>query len=154
MIWVLRLVGFIFLFLDCFQMGFYFVTTGWIFKIGLCMNSINKSINHTTASRSTAIAFSVMIHFAMKNYALLYCLYHSPTSSAALICWSVLIPKTLRSSMHSFSFSPPGNDTPCDYSEHLELRQRDAELRVGTNDPIIHATKWKISEAVRWLPAF
>ena len=23
-------------------MGFYFVTTGWIFEIGLCVNSINK----------------------------------------------------------------------------------------------------------------
>jgi len=25
-------------------MGFYFVTTGWIFEIGLCVNSIKKSI--------------------------------------------------------------------------------------------------------------
>ena len=24
-------------------MGFYFVTTGWIFEIGLCVNSINQS---------------------------------------------------------------------------------------------------------------
>ena len=31
-------------FLACFQMGFYFVTTGWIFEIGLCVNSINQSI--------------------------------------------------------------------------------------------------------------
>ena len=29
-----------FFYLACFQMGFYFVTTGWIFKIGLCVNSI------------------------------------------------------------------------------------------------------------------
>ena len=36
--WVLLLV-----FFSCFQMGFYFVTTGWIFEIGLCENSI-KSI--------------------------------------------------------------------------------------------------------------
>ena len=27
----------IFLFLACFQMGFYFVSTGWIFEIGLCV---------------------------------------------------------------------------------------------------------------------
>ena len=25
-------------------MGFYFVTTGWILEIGLCVNSINQSI--------------------------------------------------------------------------------------------------------------
>ena len=30
-------------FLACFQMGFYFVTTGWIFEISLCLNSINQS---------------------------------------------------------------------------------------------------------------
>ena len=45
MIWVLLLFVFffwIFLFF-CFQMGFYFVTTGWIFEIGLCVNSINQS---------------------------------------------------------------------------------------------------------------
>ena len=33
--WVLLLV-----FFSRFQMGFYFVTTGWIFEIGLCENSI------------------------------------------------------------------------------------------------------------------
>ena len=27
-----------FFFLACFQMGFYSVTTGWIFEIGLCEN--------------------------------------------------------------------------------------------------------------------
>ena len=31
-------------FLACFQMGFYFATTGSIFEIGLCENSINQSI--------------------------------------------------------------------------------------------------------------
>ena len=30
-------------FFSNFQMGFYFVTTGWIFEIGLCENSINQS---------------------------------------------------------------------------------------------------------------
>ena len=29
--------------LSCFRMGFYFVTTGWIFEISLCENSINQS---------------------------------------------------------------------------------------------------------------
>ena len=33
-----------FFFFACFQMGFYFVTTGWIFEIGLGVNSINQSI--------------------------------------------------------------------------------------------------------------
>ena len=32
------------LYLACFQMGLYFVTTGWIFEIGLCENSFNQSI--------------------------------------------------------------------------------------------------------------
>ena len=31
------------MFFSSFQMGFYFVTTGWIFEIGLCVNSINQS---------------------------------------------------------------------------------------------------------------
>ena len=35
--WVLPMV-----FFSCFQMGFYFVTTGWIFEMGLCENSINS----------------------------------------------------------------------------------------------------------------
>ena len=34
-------------------MGLYFVTTGWIFKIGLCVNSINQSINRCDALKST-----------------------------------------------------------------------------------------------------
>ena len=33
-----------FFFLACFQMGFYFVTTGWIFEVGLCENSINQHV--------------------------------------------------------------------------------------------------------------
>ena len=28
---------------SCIQMGFYFVTTGWIYEMGLCENSINQS---------------------------------------------------------------------------------------------------------------
>ena len=38
MMWMLLLI-----FLACFQMSFYFVTTAWIFEIGLCENSINQS---------------------------------------------------------------------------------------------------------------
>ena len=98
---------------------------------------------YTTASRSTALAFSVMIQFAMKNYALVYCFRHSPTSSAALICWSVLIPKPLRSSTparkrHSLRFlrTPRAtaercrlmnrkqrSDTRCHELKHFEGRQ-------------------------------
>ena len=36
--WVLLMV-----FFSNFQMGFYFVTTGWIFEIGLCENSNSGS---------------------------------------------------------------------------------------------------------------
>jgi len=48
MIWVLLTSGeggFIFLFIACFLMGFFVVTTGCIFEIGLCVDSINQSIN-------------------------------------------------------------------------------------------------------------
>ena len=46
MIWVLLPVSFFFwIFYACVQMGCYFVTTGWILEIGLCVNSINQSIN-------------------------------------------------------------------------------------------------------------
>ena len=40
-----------------FQMGFYFVTTGWIFLIGLCENSINQSIN---VSLTTIISSTIL----------------------------------------------------------------------------------------------
>ena len=41
-----------FLLLACFQMGFYFVTTGWIVEIGLsCENSINQSTHISCRSR-------------------------------------------------------------------------------------------------------
>ena len=45
--------GVIFLFLACFQMGFYFVTTGWIIEIGVCVNSINQSIKVYISGRIT-----------------------------------------------------------------------------------------------------
>ena len=38
--WVLLMV-----FFSNFQMGFYVVTTGWIFEIGLCENSIQFNSN-------------------------------------------------------------------------------------------------------------
>ena len=37
--------------LACFQMGFYFVTTGWIFEIGLCENSIHFNSNSLEFNR-------------------------------------------------------------------------------------------------------
>ena len=39
--WVLLMV-----FFSNFQMGFYFVTTGWSFEIGLCENSIQFNSNN------------------------------------------------------------------------------------------------------------
>ena len=45
--------GVIFLFLACFQMGFYFMTTGWIIEIGVCVNSINQSIKVYISGRIT-----------------------------------------------------------------------------------------------------
>ena len=56
--WVLLLVVFSFgtyFFLACFQMGFYFVTTGWIFEIGLCVNSINQRVGGIVTSHSYCV---------------------------------------------------------------------------------------------------
>ena len=63
------------------------------------------TFEHTTACRSPALVFSATIHFAMKCSAVLR---HSPSSWVAVVHWSALMPKALRSSMkhriHSFSW--------------------------------------------------
>ena len=71
------------------------------------------TFGHNTACRSPALAFSAAVHFAMK-YCAASCsavLRHSPTSWAAVVHWSALMPKALRSSrkhpIHSFSWPPP-----------------------------------------------
>ena len=71
---------------------------------------------HTTACRSPALAFSATIHFAMKCSAPCSAvLRHSPSSWAAVVHWSALMPKALRSSrkhpIHSFP-CPPHSPPP------------------------------------------
>ena len=66
------------------------------------------AFGHTTACRSPAMVFSAAIHFAMKCSAPCSAvLRHSPSSWAAVVHWSALMPKGLRSSrkhsIHSFS---------------------------------------------------
>ena len=70
----------------------------------------SRSFGHTTACRSSALAFSATIHFAMKCSApCSVVLRHSPSSWAAVFHWSALMPKALGSSrkhpIHSFLWS-------------------------------------------------
>ena len=54
----------VFLFLACFQMGFYFVTTGWIFEIGLCVSIQFNSIHFNSPQYShelCAISLALLI---------------------------------------------------------------------------------------------
>ena len=69
------------------------------------------TFGYTIACRSPALAFSAAIHFAMKRFAPCSAvLRHPPRPWAAVVHWSVLIPKALRSSrkhpIHSFSWPP------------------------------------------------
>ena len=66
---------------------------------------------HTTASRSPSLAFAAAIHFVMKCSAPCSAvLRRSPSSKAAVVHWSVLMPKALRSSrkqpIHYFPCPP------------------------------------------------
>ena len=74
------------------------------------------TVGHTTACHSPALAFSAAIHFAMKRSAPCSAvLRHSPSFWAAVVHWSALISKALRSSrkhsIHYFS-CPPTQPTP------------------------------------------
>ena len=69
------------------------------------------TFGHTTACRSPALIFSAAIHFAMKCSApCAAVLRHSASSWAAVVHWSALMPKAVRSSrkhpIHSFSWPP------------------------------------------------
>ena len=69
------------------------------------------TFGHTSPCRSPALIFSAVIHFAMKRSASCStALHHSPLFWAAVVHWSALIPKALRSSrkhsIHSFSWPP------------------------------------------------
>ena len=69
---------------------------------------------HTTAYRSLALPFVAAIHFAVKRYAPFvlpsYAIPPLVLGLAAVVHWSALTPKALRSSrrhhIHSFSWSP------------------------------------------------
>ena len=69
------------------------------------------TFGRTTACRSPALALSAAIHYAMKRPAPCSAvLRHSPSSWAAVVRWSALVPKALRSSrkhlIHYFSWAP------------------------------------------------
>ena len=82
---------------------------------------LSVTFGHTAACRCSALAFSAAIHFAMKRSApCSTVLRHSPSSWVALVYWSALMPKALRSSRkhptHSLSRfptqpAPPINST-------------------------------------------
>ena len=87
------------------------------------------TFGHTSACRRPALAFSGAIHFAMKRSAASCSavLRLSPPSWAAVVHWSVSMPKALRSSrrrpIHSFSCPPHAARTPHQFAEHHALRQ-------------------------------
>ena len=74
------------------------------------------TVGHTTACHSPALAFSAAIHFAMKSAApCSTVLRHSPSSWAAVVHWSALIPKAVRSSRkHPINYfsCPPTQPAP------------------------------------------
>ena len=81
------------------------------------------TFGHTTACRSPALVFSATIHFAIKCPAPCSAvLRHSPSSWAAVVHWSALMPKARRSSrkhpIHSFSW-PPTQPAPPTISPNI-----------------------------------
>ena len=76
----------------------------------------SRYVCHTTACRSPALTFSAAINFALERsapYSAVLC--HLPSSSAAVVHWSALIPKAPRSfrrhPIHYFS-CPPTQPAP------------------------------------------
>ena len=81
------------------------------------------TFGHTTACRSPALALSASIYFAMTCSAPCSAvLHHSPSSWAAVVHWSALMPKAQRSSrkhsIHSFP-DPPHSPRPHHFSKQL-----------------------------------
>ena len=72
------------------------------------------TFGHTTACRSPALVFSATIHFAIKYSAPCSAvLRHSPSSWAAVVHWSALVPKALRSyRKHTLFPGPPHSPRP------------------------------------------
>ena len=86
------------------------------------------TFGHTTACRNPALAFSAVINFAItRSAACSAVLRHSPLSWAAVVHWSALMPKSMRSSrkhpIHSFSCPLTQPARPHQFSEHHALRQ-------------------------------
>ena len=82
------------------------------------------TFGHTTACQSPALAFSAAIHFAMKRSAPCSAvLRHSPSSWVAVVQWSAVMPKALRSSrkhpIHSFSWPPTQPALPSTNSPNI-----------------------------------
>ena len=87
------------------------------------------TFGHITTCRSPALAFSAAIHLAMKRSASCSAvLSHSPSFWAAIVNWSALILKALRSSsrkhlIYSFSWPSTQPAPPHQFYEHHALRQ-------------------------------
>ena len=101
------------------------------------------TFGHTTACRSPALVFSATIHYAMKCSVLCSAvLRHSPSSWAAVVHWSALMPKALRSSrkhpIHSFSW-PPTQSAPPTISTEPFLRNHFYEHNAPRQSRILHA---------------
>ena len=82
------------------------------------------TFGHTTPCRSRALTFSAAMHFAMKHSAPCSAiLRHSPSSWAAVVHRSVLIPKAPRSSRKNLIYSvswPPTQPTPPTSSPNIK----------------------------------
>ena len=86
------------------------------------------TFGHTAACRSPALAFAAAIHFAMKCSAPCSAvLRHSPSSWAAVIHWSALMPKgseVVQETPHPLFFLALHTArAPHQFSEHHALRQ-------------------------------
>ena len=86
-------------------------TSSSTLALGYPLLGPSRTFGHTNACHRSALTFSAAIHFTMKCSA--FCsavLRHSPSSWAAVVHWSALMPKALRSSrkhpIHSFSWPP------------------------------------------------
>ena len=100
--------------------------------LGILFLALPVTFGHTTVivCRSPAFVFSAAIHFTMKCSAPCSAvLRHSPSSWAAVVRWSALMPKALRSTRkhpthNPLFFLPPHTArAPHQFSEHHALRQ-------------------------------
>ena len=95
------------------------------------------AFGHTTACRSPALIFSAGIRFAIKRFTPCSAvLRHSPSSWAAVVRWSALIPKALRSSkrhpLYPFSWPPT---QPAHHSSPPNITVLHARHKCREQDP-------------------